>query len=244
MPLFRRNSNDDADRRVPRKDRHGAAPLTVGAIVVAVLLAITYLGFTKNIPITHGFEVKAVFETANSVRANSPVRIAGVNVGKVKKIERYQDSDAAVVTMEIQKPGLPLHKDARFKIRPRIFLEGNFFVDVQPGTPQTPTIDSGDTIPMTQTAAPVQLGDLLTSLQSDDRHDLQQVIRGFGGALTRQPDASDNAAADPSTRNETAAKSLNDATQYGPRAFRGTAIVNDAFLGTEDHDLSGVVKGL
>jgi ABC-type transporter Mla subunit MlaD len=244
MALLRRNKNDDPERRVPRKDRHGAAPLTVGAIVLVILLAITYLGFTKNIPITHGFQVKAVFETANSVRKNSPVRIAGVNVGKVKKIEHYDDSDAAVVTMEINHAGLPLHKDARFKIRPRIFLEGNFFIDVQPGTSETPTIDSGDTIPMTQTAAPVQLGDLLTSLQADDRHNLQQVIRGFGGALTRKPDARDNRDADPSARNEIAAKSLNDATQYGTRAFRGTAIVNDAFLGTEPHDLSGVVKGL
>jgi phospholipid/cholesterol/gamma-HCH transport system substrate-binding protein len=244
MALLRRNKNDDPERRVPRKDRHGAAPLTVGAIVLVILLAITYLGFTKNIPITHGFQVKAVFETANSVRKNSPVRIAGVNVGKVKKIERYDDSDAAVVTMEINHAGLPLHKDARFKIRPRIFLEGNFFVDVQPGTSEMPTIDSGDTIPMTQTSAPVQLGDLLTSLQADDRHNLQQVIRGFGGALTRKPDARDNREADPSARNEIAAKSLNDATQYGTRAFRGTAIVNDAFLGTEPHDLSGVVKGL
>src|SRR3954469_4113233 len=103
MALFRRNS--DPERRVPRKDRRGAAPLTVGAIFVVVLIAITYLGFTKNIPITHGFQVKAVFENANSVRANSPVRIAGVNVGKVKKIERYGNGNASVVTMEIQKAG-------------------------------------------------------------------------------------------------------------------------------------------
>jgi ABC-type transporter Mla subunit MlaD len=244
MALFRRRKNDDPERRVPRKDRRGAAPFTVGAIVLAVALIVTYLGFTKNIPLTHGFQVKAVFETANSVRANSPVRIAGVNVGKVKKIERYDGSDASVITMEINKAGLPLHKDARFKIRPRIFLEGNFFVDVQPGTSETPTIDSGDTIPMTQTASPVQLGDLLTSLQSDDRHNLQQVIRGFGGALTRKPDARDDRNADPATRGETAAQSLNDATKYGAPAFRGTAIVNDAFLGTEPHDLSKLVKGL
>ena len=65
-----------------------------------------------------------------SIRANSPVRIAGVNVGKVKKIERYEDTDMAVVEMEIKEKGLPIHKDATLKIRPRIFLEGNFFVDL------------------------------------------------------------------------------------------------------------------
>src|SRR3954464_5498450 len=152
-----------------RKDRTGAAPFKVGAIVIAALLVISYLGFTKNIPLTHGFQVKAVFENANSIRSNSPVRIAGVNVGKVKSIERHEGTDAAVVTIELNKTALPIHKDATFKIRPRIFLEGNFFLRLEPGAPSAPTIDSGETIPMAQPSAPVQLGDLLTSLQSDDR---------------------------------------------------------------------------
>ena len=39
--------------------------------------------------------------------------------------------------MRIQDKGRPLHPDAHFKIRPRIFLEGNFFVDVTPGTSST-----------------------------------------------------------------------------------------------------------
>src|SRR4051812_37643192 len=242
MALFNRNKSDAP--RVPRKDRRGARPLTVGAIVLGLAVVILYLGFTKNIPITHGFLVKAAFENANNIRPNSPVRIAGVNVGKVKKIERHDGTNAAVVTMEIQKPGLPIHKDATFKIRPRIFLEGNFFVDVHPGTPTSPTISSNDTIDITQTSAPVQFGDLLTSLQADDRHNLQQVIRGFGGALTRKPDKRDDRDADPSARGDTAAESLNDSAQYAGKAFRGTAILNEAFLGTERHDLSKLEKGL
>ena len=138
MALFRRR--DPNAPRIPRKDRRGASPVTVGLVLLGVLVVVTYLGFTKHIPFTHGFQVKAVFNTANSLRPNSPVRIAGVNVGKVKKIERYGDSDASVVTMEVTDAGLPIHKDATMKVRPRIFLEGNFFVDLQPGTPSTPTI--------------------------------------------------------------------------------------------------------
>ena len=242
MALFRRR--DPNAPRIPRKDRRGASPVTVGLVLLGVLVVVTYLGFTKHIPFTHGFQVKAVFNTANSLRPNSPVRIAGVNVGKVKKIERYGDSDASVVTMEVTDAGLPIHKDATMKVRPRIFLEGNFFVDLQPGTPSTPTISSGDTIPMTQTSAPVQFGDLLTTLQTDDRHNLQEVIRGYGGALTRKPDARDDRTADPDVRGKTAAQSLNLAAKYGKQAFRGAAIVNDATLGTEPHDLSRLLRGL
>jgi phospholipid/cholesterol/gamma-HCH transport system substrate-binding protein len=242
MALLRRGGSQGP--RIPRKERTGARPLTVGSIVLIVALIIGYLGFTKHIPFTHGYQVKAVFETANSLRLNSPVRIAGVNVGKVKKIQRYDGSDAAVVTMEITKQGLPIHKDATLKVRPRIFLEGNFFVDLSPGTPGTPTISSGDTIGMTQTSAPVQFGDVLTSLQANDRANLQEVVRGLGGALTRKPDARDDRTADPSVRGKTAAQALNLAAKYGAPAFKGTAIVNDAFLGTQPHDLSHLERGL
>jgi phospholipid/cholesterol/gamma-HCH transport system substrate-binding protein len=230
--------------RVPRKDRRGLNPVTVGALALLFLVVITYFGFTKHVPFTHGFRVKAVFETSNNLRPNSPVRIAGVNVGKVKKVERYSEGDgnAAVVTMEIDDTGLPIHKDATFKIRPRIFLEGNFFVDLQPGTPSSPTIGDGDTIPMTQTATPVQLDQVLTALQSDTREDLQQLLEGYGTALTYEPTAADDRTMDPDVKGETAAKSLNDSLDTGGPALRNAAIVNEAFLGLQRHDLSGLVR--
>ena len=142
----------------------------------------------------------------------SPVRIAGVNVGKVTGIKRQPGTTAAIVTMEIQDKGLPIHKDATLKIRPRIFLEGNFFVDVQPGTPDSPTISDNDTIGLTQTATPVQLDQVLTALQANSREDLQAALEGFGTALTAKPTAEEDADQDEDTRGETAAESLNGPT--------------------------------
>ena len=239
--LGRRTSDDE---RVPRKDRTGASPFVVGLVLLIVACIGVFLGFTKHIPFTHGFRVNAVFQSANSIRKNSPVRIAGVNVGKVTKIEGKPGSDAAVVTMEINGKGLPIHKDAVMKIRPRIFLEGNFFVDVSPGTPSAPTIDDGDTIPLTQTATPVQFDQVLTTFQSDTRTSLQKTLEGIGTGLTYKPPKAQDLDAAPSARGESAAQSLNDAIRYGARSLRGTSIVADAFLGTEDHDLSRLIAGL
>jgi virulence factor Mce-like protein len=239
--LGRRTSDDE---RVPRKDRTGASPFVVGLVLLVVACIGVFLGFTKHIPFTHGFRVNAVFQSANSIRKNSPVRIAGVNVGKVTKIEGKPGSDAAVVTMEINGKGLPIHKDAVMKIRPRIFLEGNFFVDVSPGTPSAPTIDDGDTIPLTQTATPVQFDQVLSTFQSDTRTSLQKTLEGIGTGLTYKPPKGQDLDAAPSARGESAAQSLNDAIRYGPRSLRGTSIVADAFLGTEDHDLSRLIAGL
>ena len=239
--LGQRTSDEE---RVPRKDRSGANPFVVGLVVLIVICVGVFFGFTKHMPFTQGFRVKAVFQSSNSIRKNSPVRIAGVNVGKVVKVEGKAGTDAAVVTMEIDHKGLPIHKDATMKIRPRIFLEGNFFVDVAPGTPSAPTIDSGDTIPLTQTATPVQFDQVLSTFQSDTRTALQQTLEGFGTGLTYKPPKAQDLDAAPSARGESAARSLNDAIRYGARSLRGTAIVADAFLGTEDHDLSRLIAGL
>jgi phospholipid/cholesterol/gamma-HCH transport system substrate-binding protein len=238
VSLFRRQ-----DTRL-RKERTGANALTVG-IVVLVLMGIgTYFGFTKDVPFTSGYQLEAVFKSANSIRNGSPVRIAGVNVGKVQSVERDPESDAAIVTLEIQDKGLPIHKDATLKIRPRIFLEGNFYVEIEPGTPSAPTLDSGDMIQMTQTSEPVQLDQVLTALQSDTRADLQAALEGYGQALTYKPTAADDLGHDPEVAGLTGAEALNKASQYAAPAFRDSAIVQDAFLGTERHDLSNVVAGL
>jgi phospholipid/cholesterol/gamma-HCH transport system substrate-binding protein len=230
--------------RVPRKDRRGASPVKVGLLVLVGIVAVTYFAFSKHVPFTHGFRVKAVFESANSIRTNSPVRIAGVNVGKVTAIARQPGTDTAIVTMELDDRGLPLHKDATAKIRPRIFLEGNFFVDLQPGTPATPTIDDGDTLPVTQTATPVQLDQVLSALRQDTRRDLQRLVRSLGTALTFKPSKAADADADPSARGESAAESLNDSIRFGRDALRGTAEVTDALTGTQPRDLSQLIAGL
>ncbi|MDX6640547.1 MAG: phospholipid/cholesterol/gamma-HCH transport system substrate-binding protein [Solirubrobacteraceae bacterium] len=237
-PLFGRK-----DTRL-RKDRTGANPFTAGLVVLIIIGIGTYFGFAKHVPFTHGYQLKAVFTSANSIRKNSPVRIAGVNVGKVKGIDREPGSNAALVTMEIADMGLPIHKDASLKIRPRIFLEGNFFVDLQPGTPSSPDLSSGDTVPITQTAVPVQLDQVLTTLQSNTRADLQDLLKNYGEALTSKPTAADNASQDPEVRGLTGAQALNKAAQYGAPAFRDSAIVQQAFLGTQPHDLSAVVSGV
>ena len=189
---FGRTSRADRPRTL-RKDRTGFNPFWVGLLVLIGVVIISYLGFTKDLPFSRGFEFKAVFPSANSIRLNSPVRIAGVNVGTVKKIEGQDGTNNAVITMEMKDTGLPIHKDAELKIRPRIFLEGNFFVDLEPGTPSAPTISDGDTIPVDQTATPVQLDQVLTSLQQDTRQEPADDAAGVRHGAEREADAAEDA---------------------------------------------------
>jgi phospholipid/cholesterol/gamma-HCH transport system substrate-binding protein len=218
------------------------SPFQVGLIALGVIAVVTFLAFSKDIPFTKPYELKARFTNAPPIEKGQAVRIAGVDVGKVSKVEPVGgDSPAITVTMKLEDKALPIHQDARVKVRPRIFFEGNLFFDIRPGTPSAPELDSGSTIPASQTSAPVQIDQVLGTLKTDTRKDLQKLLVGYGGALNGQPLPGEDADQDSSTQGETAGKSLNDSLEYSANALRGGAIVNQALLGAEAHDLSKLV---
>jgi len=218
--------------------------VAVGALALLVVAVGTWLGFARELPGGDPYEVHAEFASANAIREGSPVRIAGVDVGRVAEVAGRPGSDGARVTLEIEEAGRPLRADATARIRPRIFLEGNFFVDLTSGSPDAPELADGGTIPVTRTATPVQLDQVLTALQSDTRQDLRDVLDALGRALSEEPRAADDRDADPDTRGESAAESLNDAADDAGPALRATARVAEALLGAEpDADLRRLLDG-
>lgn len=219
--------------RLRRRRKHprdgGMSRFTAGLIAITLIAVGTYFGFTKANPFADPYRLSAVFDDVNNLKPNSPVRIAGVDIGKVKSIEALTGGrGAARVEMEIQAKGLPIHTDAQIKVRPRIFLEGNFFVDIRPGSPSAPIrADGGDPIPVTQTAAPVQFGDLLAALQSDTRADLQTFLKEYSAGLAGK-----------------GARGFNQSFRNGEAAFKNAAIVNDASLGLEPtRDVQRLLRG-
>lgn len=229
-----------------RRRRRRPIPRALTGVIAAVLiLAVCWLVFGGPRPWSSGgFRLRAVFTVQTQLHLASPVRIAGVNVGKVTAIHRVGGSSpAAVVTMTIDHNGLPIHSDATADIKPRLFLEGNFYVDVKPGTPSAPALHSGSTLSAGHTAGPVQLDRVLSSLDTNTRTNLQTLLRGLGSSLNGKPSAAADASAAPSQRGLTAAQSLNRSLSYSADAFKASAIVNQALLGENPHDLSGAVSG-
>ena len=215
----------------------------IGLIMVLALAVASYVAFTKQVPWGGGTEFKVTFNSAQNLRPNSPVRVAGVEVGKVTKVEPLSSSSdeeaetassgsaptGAVVTLEINEDGLPWKEDASFTLKPRLFLEGNLFVDVQPGSPSSPTVEEGYNFPPSQTQNTVQLDEVLTgAFQADARKNLQIFLDQFGEALI----------------DEGGADSLRVLNKVSPDAYRYTAEVNQAILGENPHDLSELIFNL
>jgi phospholipid/cholesterol/gamma-HCH transport system substrate-binding protein len=207
----------------------------IGLIAIVLVVIGFYLAFTKSIPFVSGggYELKAVFGDAQNIRAKSPVRISGVQVGEVTDVQHVVDSngdgeDAAVVTMELKDKALPIKQDATLQLRPRLFLEGNLFVDLHPGSPGAPELDSGSVVPESQTSYSVQFDQVLTSLQAPVRENLQIFLKEFGDALDKYGGA----------------KGFQTSFRTSPAAYQYTAQVNEALLGTQPGDLAGFISNL
>jgi phospholipid/cholesterol/gamma-HCH transport system substrate-binding protein len=214
-------------------------------IAVLFILVFTigpYLAFTKHIPFTsYGYELKATFTNSANIALKSPVRIAGVEVGKVIKTER--DGDATTVVFTVDGDGRPIHKDAFATIRPRIFLEGNFFVELDPGSPSSPELGSGGTIPISHTSTAVQIDELLTALQSPVRADLGRLLESYGKALTHEPTAAEDLTQLPQVKGLSGGQALNKTFEFGGEAGKYSSQVTQALTGTQKHDLAKLIAG-
>jgi virulence factor Mce-like protein len=203
-------------------------PFKAGVLAVTTLVLFAYFGFSKSNPFANPYELKAMFRDVQNLKPRSPVRIAGVEVGKVTKVEPKDGGGAAEVTMELREDALPIRDDARAQIRSRIFLEGNFFVDIQPGSPSTGELDDGSTLPITQTASTVTLPEILDVLDSDVRGDLQTFLHEYGTVALQGGGA----------------KAFNRAVHSFEPAYRYGAITNDALLGVDpDRDVQRLLRG-
>ena len=120
--------------------------------------------------------------------------------------------------MTLDDDGPPIHKDATAMIRSRIFLEGNFFVDLRPGTPSAPNLDDGDTL------AGHADGDAGAARPALDGAPDQRprVAPGPAEGLRRRrssgkPTAADDADAGPDVKGESAAQAAEQEPQLRAR---------------------------
>ncbi|HWE12762.1 MAG TPA: MlaD family protein [Solirubrobacteraceae bacterium] len=217
-----------------RKRRRGLSTFTAGLIGIVLIVVFSYLAYTKFAnPFAGQYTVNATFANADGVSPGSLVRIAGVNVGTVSGVipepgctpsaKDQSACQAAQIQMTITSQGLPIHDDATFAIRPRTFLEGNFFVDISPGTPDAPVADSGHTFPIQQGVEPVQFDQVLTSLQGNTRQNLQTLLQQFGTAV------------------KVGGPAYNKSIQYWLPAYKYSSIVSHDALGIQPHDLSNYI---
>ncbi|WP_354700606.1 hypothetical protein DSM112329_00887 [Paraconexibacter sp. AEG42_29] len=203
------------------RDRHTRN----GLIVLLVLGALLYYAYTSgNVPfIPKGGElVTAEFATAANVQAGkTPVRVSGVEVGKVEKVERLDDGRGVRVKMRITDDGVDLRKDARADIYWRTLLGFAFYIDLDQGSDSAKLGDQ--TIAMKDTSTQVELDQVLASVTPPSREGIQTLFKEF----------------DKGFNGDTSAGRATDA--LGP-SMAQVAPGLDALRGTKPGDLTDTVR--
>ena len=156
-------------------------------ILIAVAAAVSYYILQEQrlrIPILEEkpFELKAEFSDAGAVVAGQgqTIRIAGVRIGDVQKVELEDGS--AVVTFAVDREFLPIYRDASMLLRPQTGLEDMFF-QLDPGSRAAGEVEEGGTLPVSNTAPDVELHEILEFLDGDTQAYLRLLLVGAGKGL-------------------------------------------------------------
>ena len=196
-----------------------------GLAAVVIVLAAAWLVFGRINPFSDRYELTAVLRDVENLQVGSPVRVAGVDVGEVTAVEPGPGGTARV-TFELDDAGRPVHEDARLEVQPRLFLEGNYVIDLKPGSPSAPELEDGGTIPVEQTAGAVNFDEITRVLDRDTRRSLRTLLRDYSAAYE-----------------EGGAEAFRDSIPQWREAYRTTALAADAWLGTEEGDLRRAIEG-
>jgi phospholipid/cholesterol/gamma-HCH transport system substrate-binding protein len=125
--------------------------------------------------------LKVELSDAQAVRPGQgqTVRVAGVEVGSIGKVELEEGQ--AVVEIEVEKDyeGL-IREDANALLRPKTGLK-DMFLEIDPGSGRP--LGDGDRIPATNTAPDVDPDEILSALDGDTRDYLRLLISGAGQGL-------------------------------------------------------------
>lgn len=131
------------------------------------------------------YEVKVPFSEATQLAEQSDVRISGVNVGKVQKIELAPNGKQALATAAIDAQYAPLPESTRAILRTKTLL-GETYIELTPGSREGPELEDGGTLPEANIAESVQLDEIFRTFNAETRSAFQGWMQEAAVAINGQ----------------------------------------------------------
>ena len=142
---------------------------SVGRMLTMVLFALSCFGlllflwvsFGGPIPLQpEGYRFHASFPEAPTLAEEADVRIAGVNVGKVKSKELDKGGARTLVEIEMDEEFAPIPNDSTAILRQKTLL-GETYVELTPGDPATGMLAEGAALDESRVEQTVELDEIL-----------------------------------------------------------------------------------
>ena len=123
--------------------------IKIGIFVFVGIILLTIVTFSiGDFLFKSGYNIKVVLSFADGVQEAAPVRLAGVEVGEVKRTAIFKDPDTGRTKVELLlwlTQDAKVEKDAVVLIN-TLGLIGEKYVEIVPGTPNSPLLEDGGII--------------------------------------------------------------------------------------------------
>jgi virulence factor Mce-like protein len=168
-------------------------PPTISRILIAVGFVISCFGialflwltFGGAIPLKpEGYRITVPFDEATQLAQESDVRISGVSVGTVKRID-LADDGLAEATIEVDSKYAPIPSDTRAILRQKTLL-GETYVELSPGNDDSGFVPEGGDLSPAQVSEAVQLDEIFRTFDERTRAGFQAWMQGQAAALRRR----------------------------------------------------------
>jgi phospholipid/cholesterol/gamma-HCH transport system substrate-binding protein len=219
---------------LPFRERN---PVVIGAISLAVVAGLILAAFNaQDLPVIGGGDTyTAAFTEAGGLKANDEVRVAGVRVGKVEKVEL--DGDHVKVTFRVEEQAA-FGRDTRADIKVKTLL-GAMYLSLAPAGPGQ--LPEGDEIPVTRTSSPYDVVDAFSGLaETSEQIDTDRLAESLTtlADLTRNTPEEFKAALDGVSRLSTNVAAKNGQINELLGNLQNVAEVLDA----RDQDIVGLMR--
>ncbi len=137
------------------------------------LLLFLWLSFGGQVPFNpRGYRIQVAFRDAQQLATQADVRIAGVSVGKVIDKELDPNGNRTLATIQLNNKYAPIHKDATAILRTKTLL-GETYVELRPGSRNSPALADNGVLARGQVQPAVQLDTIFNALDPTTRHAFQ-----------------------------------------------------------------------
>jgi phospholipid/cholesterol/gamma-HCH transport system substrate-binding protein len=137
------------------------------------LLLFLWLSFGGTIPFNpQGYRVRIAFPNAAQLATQADVRIAGVSVGKVINKTLDPQGNRTIATIQMNNKFAPIHKNASAILREKTIL-GETYVQLDPGTANSPTLPDDGLLARSNVQNAVQLDQIFNAFDPDTRRAFQ-----------------------------------------------------------------------
>ena len=148
------------------------------------LLMFLWISFGGTLPLRpEGYRFKAAFPEAALLVPEADVRMAGVNIGKVKSTELAPGGRRTLAEIEVDERFAPIKANTRAILRQKSLL-GETYVELSPGGPGAEDLPDGGTLPDGQIDDTVELDEIFSIFDRRTRRNFEAWLRESGIAFS------------------------------------------------------------